>query len=130
MASTYLGAFGIGVNDLEKSADFYTRVVGMQQLTTLEPENMKEIVLGFEGRGASLLLMHYTDGSNPNYQDNPVKVVVYVPDAGAIMEAAQQYGAEVVRALSPVAEIGNALVGMVKDPDGYVVEFVQKPPRT
>lgn len=126
MASTYLGAFGIGVSDLEKSADFYTGVVGMKQLMTLEPENMKEIVLGFEGRGASLLLMHYTDGSNPNYSNNPVKVVLYVPDANAIMTAAQAAGAEVVRDLSPVAEIGNALVGMVKDPDGYVVEFVQK----
>lgn len=129
MASTYIGAMGIGVSDLDKSTDFYCRIVGMKKLMTLEPSYMKENVLGFEGRGASLLLMHFTDGSDPNYKNNPVKIVLYVPDAAAIVEAARAEGSEIIREMAPVKEIGNAMVGMVKDPDGYVVEFIQKAPK-
>lgn len=124
MASTYIGAMGIGVSDLEKSTDFYSRLVGMKKIMTLEPGYMTENVMGFEGKGAALVLMHYTDGSNPHYQDNPVKVVIYVPDAQEKVEAIRAEGYPVTREVSTIKGIGA--VGMVKDPDGYIVEFIQK----
>ncbi|MCW8194855.1 hypothetical protein F6455_08655 [Proteobacteria bacterium 005FR1] len=126
MASTYIGAMGIGVSDLEKSTSFYTDIIGMKKLMTLEPSYMVENVMGFEGRGAALLLMHFTDGSNPNCRDNPVKVVIYVPDAKAIVEKARSAGHEIYRELEAIEEIGNALMAMIKDPDGYIVEIIQK----
>jgi predicted enzyme related to lactoylglutathione lyase len=129
MASTYIGAMGIGVSNLEQSTDFYTNIIGMKKLMTIEPSYMVENVMGFEGRGASLLLMHFTDGSNPNCKNNPVKVVIYVPDAKTIVEAARNAGYEIYRELEAVKEIGNALMAMVKDPDGYIVELIQKPPK-
>lgn len=129
MASTYIGAMGIGVSDLEKSTGFYRNIIGMKKLMTLEPSYMVEHVMGFEGRGASLLLMHFTDGSNPNCKDNPVKVVIHAPDTKAIVEKARREGFEIYREPEAIKEIGNALMAMIKDPDGYIVEVIQKPPK-
>jgi lactoylglutathione lyase len=130
VASTYIGAMGIGVSNLERSTDFYTNIIGMKKLMTLEPSYMIENVMGFEGRGASLLLMYFTDNSNPNCKNNPVKVVIYVPDAEAIVEKARSEGYEIYREIETVKEIGNALMAMVKDPDGYIVELIEKPPKS
>lgn len=126
MASTYIGALGIGVSNLERSSDFYSRMLGMKKLMTLKLPNMDEEVLGFEGKGASLVLMHYTDSSNPSYQNNPVKVVIYVPDVVAIIEAIRAEGLTIVREPAAVPSMNNAVIAMANDPDGYVVELIQK----
>ena len=81
----YLTAVGIGVSDLAKSADFYSRVLGMKQTATFKIDTMDEIVLAHEGRNA-VVLMHYTDGSARNYKDNPIKLVFQVEDAARLIE--------------------------------------------
>ena len=124
-----VGAMGIGVSDLERSADFYTRVVGMQQLTTFALPEMDEVVVGFGGRGAALVLMHWTDGSAKTYADLPVKVVLYVADPVATVEAIRAEGLEITREPAAVPGLGDAVVGLAKDPDGYVVELIQAQPR-
>lgn len=129
MASTYIGALGIGVSDLEKSTDFYTRIIGMKKLQSLNLPHMNEEVLGFEGRGASLVLMNYIDGSNPNYKDNPIKIVIYVPDAAAIIEVIRAEGFDIVKEPEPLEKLNIAALAFAKDPDGYLVELIQKPPK-
>ena len=126
MASTYIGAVGIGVSDLERSTDFYCRVLGMNKLMTLKLPEMDEEVLGFDGKGASLVLMHYTDGSRPSYSNNPVKVIIYVPDIAAIVDAIRAEGLAITREPLAVPSMNNAIIAMAKDPDGYVVELIQK----
>ena len=123
----FLGAVGIGVSDLERSVDFYSRVVGMSVTQTFKLDYMDEVVLAFEGRTA-VVLMHYTDGSARNYRDNPVKLVFYVVDPVSISDRIKAEGLEIVREPTPMASMGNALLGLAKDPDGYVVELIQRPP--
>ncbi len=127
--TAYIGAVGIGVSDLARSADFYTRVLGMKVITTFKLDYMDEIVVGFEGRGSALVLMHWTDGSARNYRDNPIKIVLYVPDPKAAAEAIRADGLEIVREPTPIASLGGAEVGFAKDPDGYLVELLQRPAR-
>jgi len=122
-----LGAVGIGVSDLAKSVDFYSRVIGMTQTQTFKVEYMDEVVLAFEGRTA-VVLMHYTDGSVRNYKDNPVKLVFYVVDPKEISDRIKAEGLEIVREPAPMANMGGALLGLAKDPDGYIVELIQRPP--
>jgi len=130
MSNGVLGAMGIGVSDLERSVDFYTRVMGMETLTTMTLPYMDEVLLGYSRkRGPALVLMHYTDGSDPSYANLPVKVVVYVPDPPAVAAAIRADGLEVTREPAPVPELGGAVVGLAKDPDGYVVELLQRPER-
>ena len=122
-----LGAVGIGVSDLVRSTDFYSRVIGMTQTQTFSLDYMEEVVLAFEGRTA-VVLMHYTDGSARNYKDNPVKLVFYVVDPKEISDRIKAEGLEIVREPAPMANMGGALLGLAKDPDGYFVELIQRPP--
>jgi predicted enzyme related to lactoylglutathione lyase len=120
----FLTAVGIGVADLKRSVDFYTRVLGMQQTQTFSLPEMEEVVVAHEGRSA-VVPMHYTDGSTRNYRDNPVKLVFYVTDAQARTDAVRAEGLEVTREPAVVEGMGGAVIGMGKDPDGYVLEFIQ-----
>jgi len=122
-----LGAVGIGVSDLKRSTDFYSRVIGMTQTQTFSLDYMEEVVLAFEGRTA-VVLMHYTDGSARNYKDNPVKLVFYVTDPKAVSDRIKAEGLEIIREPAPMANMGGALLGLAKDPDGYIVELIQRPP--
>lgn len=123
----YLGATGIGVSDLARSAEFYKTALGMQQTQTFKLPYMDEIVLAHEGRTA-VVLMHWTDGSSPNYRDLPVKLVFYVADPTAVAARIRAFGCEVTREPTPIETLGGAVVGLCKDPDGYVVELLQAPP--
>ena len=127
--TAYIGAVGIGVSNLARSADFYTRVLGMKVITTFKLDYMDEIVVGYEGRGSALVLMHWTDGSARNYRDNPVKIVLYLPDPVAAAAAIRAEGLEIVREPAPVAALGGAVVGFARDPDGYLVELLPRPAR-
>ncbi len=124
--NNYLGAVGIGVSNLEQSMDFYTRIFGMKKVWKIKLPHMHEVVLNLEdGRGSSVVLMHYIDGSNPNYTNNPVKLVFYVADPKACVETIRKEGLEIVRNATPVPELRNAVVGLAKDPDGYLLEILQ-----
>jgi len=122
-----LGAVGIGVSDLARSTDFYSRVIGMTQTQTFSLDYMEEVVLAFEGRTA-VVLMHYTDGSARNYKDNPVKLVFYVTDPQVVSDRIKAEGLEIIREPAPMASMGGTAIGLAKDPDGYIVELIQRPP--
>jgi lactoylglutathione lyase len=125
-SADYIGATGIGVSDLQRSAAFYRDALGMKETMTFKLDYMDEIVLGHEGRNA-VVLMHYTDGSVRNYKDNPVKLVFYVADPKAVAERIRAFGCEVTREPAPIDTLNGAVVGLAKDPDGYVVELLQSP---
>jgi lactoylglutathione lyase len=121
-----LGAVGIGVSDLARSVDFYSRVLGLTQTHTFKLDHMDEVVLAYEGRSA-VVLMHWTDGSARNYKDVPVKLVFYVTDPPAIADRIRADGLEVTRYPTALESLGGSMVGLAKDPDGYVIELLQAP---
>jgi predicted enzyme related to lactoylglutathione lyase len=122
----YLGATGIGVSDLRASAEFYKAALGMTELRTVKIDYMDEIILVHESRSA-LVLMHWTDGSQRNYKDVPVKLVFYVTDPVAAAARIKQAGGSITREPAPIESLGGAVVGMGKDLDGYVLELLQAP---
>ena len=123
----FLTAVGIGVSDLERSTAFYRDVLGMQKQRTFELGYMDEVMLAHEGRNA-VVLMHYTDGSARNYRDNPVKLVFYVTDPAAIAAKVKAAGLEVTHEPTPNPGMGGAVICLAKDPDGYVIELIQRVP--
>ena len=125
-SADYLTAVGIGVSDLARSADFYSRVLGMKQTATFKIDYMDEIVLAHEGRNA-VVLMHYTDGSARNYKDNPIKLVFQVEDAARLIEGIRAEGLAIIVEPHVYPGMGGAIIGMGKDPDGYVIELIQAP---
>jgi catechol 2,3-dioxygenase-like lactoylglutathione lyase family enzyme len=121
-----LAAVGIGVSDMARSEDFYTRVLGMQVQQRIDLPHLREVIVGHQGR-TSVVLMHWLDGSNPNYRKNPVKLVFFVPDAKALMARIRADGLPVSREPGLAPEFNNMIIGLAEDPDGYVVELVQVP---
>lgn len=115
-------AAGIGVSDLDRSVDFYTRVLGMTKMQTFSLPHMEEVVVGYPG-SAAVVLMHYTDGSSPNYRDNPVKLVFKVGDAAALAEAIRADGCAIQSEAAPFEELKTVVV-LASDPDGYTVELL------
>jgi len=119
----FLSAVGIGVTDLARSTAYYETVLGMTKVRTYQVEYMDAVLLAHEGRNA-IILMHYTDGSVRNYQDNPVNLVFDVTDPAAIAAKAKAAGMEVIR--EPTPSRSGALVCLTKDPDGYRIELIRR----
>jgi lactoylglutathione lyase len=126
----YTGAVGIGVADLERSTAFYRDVLGMRELMTFSLPHMEEIVLGWGRKGASIVLMQYTDGSDPATTNLPVKLVMYVDDPVALAAKIRDAGLPIEREPERVPSLGNAMVGFAKDPDGYLLELLEAPSET
>ncbi len=122
----FLTAVGIGVADLERSEAFYRDVLGMKRTGTFKLDYMDEVMLAHEGRSA-VVLMHYTDGSARNYRDNPVKLVFYVTDPAKLANKIRAAGLEITREAEPIESLGGAVICLAKDPDGYVIELIQRP---
>ena len=124
-----LSAVGIGVSDLDVSTKFYTEVMGMKVLAKYDLSYIKEVVVGYPDAESYVVLMHWIDGSKRNYKDLPVKVVTRTKDPAALAAKIKAAGLTVTREPQPSAEVGGAIVGLAKDPDGYVLELLPlRPP--
>lgn len=130
MAARYLGAVGIAVNDLEASTTFYTELLGLVEMQRFEFPGITQLVLGFEGvRSAALLLRKHTGADQPVCKNLPVKLVFYLPDVRATLSQAHERNLIVERDAAAEPSMGGAIIGIIKDPDGYLVELIQKPPK-
>lgn len=119
-----LSAVGIGVSDLAKSTDFYVNVMGMEKIRSYHLDYMDEEVLGYPDAESYIVLMHWTDGSPRNYRDLPIKIVTRVKDPVALAAKIKAAGYEVTRDPQASAQVGGAIVGFAKDPDGYTLELL------
>ncbi len=128
LAVPYLGAVGIGVANLDKAKDFYTRVLGMQPMGGLisVPNVWDEWILQYPGgKGSAVVLLTYTDGRPHDYLDNPIKTVHFVPDAAATTTDVAAEGLAVLsQPMSFMVQGTQSLISLSRDPDGYVVELV------
>jgi predicted enzyme related to lactoylglutathione lyase len=124
----FLTAVGIGVSDLDRSIAFYRDVLGMQQTQLFKLAYMDEVVMSHQGRSA-VLLMHYTDGRATNYGNLPMKLVFYVTDVHAVAGKVRASGQAITHEPAPNASNGGTVICMAEDPDGYVIELMQRPAR-
>jgi|TARA_B100000315_G_scaffold259500_1_gene315796 lactoylglutathione lyase len=120
----------IRVRDLEKSIDFYTRLLGMNELRRTDFEGGR-FTLAFVGYGdeetnAVVELTHNWDQEKPYELGNGFgHLAIAVPDAYAVCEAMEKEGVEVPRPAGPMKH-GTRVIAFIKDPDGYMIELVQR----
>ena len=122
--SLSVSAVGIGVTDLDTSMAFYSGVLGMKSLVSYELDYMNEIVLMPPDGGSALVLMQYTDGIERNVKNLPIKLVYRTSDPKALAQKIRDSGYEIVREPGPAEEVGGAVVGFAKGPDGYLIEIL------
>ncbi|MFN3580850.1 MAG: VOC family protein [Pseudomonas sp.] len=122
----YLGAAGIGVEDLEAAVEFYVDGLGMRELARRSREDREEVVLeSADARGSQIVLMGFTDGISRNYRRNPGKLVFYAKDPTAYAQSIRAAGGIIL--LEPVDQgpaLGNAVVGFGRDLDNNLIEIV------
>jgi lactoylglutathione lyase len=116
------------VGDLDKSIDFYTRVLGMKLLRKKDYPDGK-FTLAFVGYDTedrtAVLELTYNWGTDKYDLGNAYgHVAIEVDDAYQACEAVKANGGTVTREAGPMKH-GSTVIAFVQDPDGYKIEFIQ-----
>lgn len=125
----------ITVADLRKSLDFYTHVVGLKevQIPGLPKPNIDdpnaeyaEVFLNFSGSsGDAFIALFKKKGVTPNSESARLTSLgIKTTDARAAVDRAKAAGAIVQ---SDTAEFRGLTMGLIRDPDGYLIQFLQGP---
>ena len=119
------------VGDLNRSIDFYTKVLGMNLLRTTErPEQKYSLAFVGYGKGnidgqAEIELTYNHGVSSYDLGSAYGHIAIAVPDAYAACEKMKSAGGNVTREAGPVAG-GDTVIAFVTDPDGYKIELIQR----
>jgi lactoylglutathione lyase len=117
------------VGNLQRSIDFYTKVMGMQLLRTTERPEQK-YSLAFVGYGRNPdhaeIELTYNHGVD-RYELGTAfgHIAIEVPDAAAACARIRIGGGNVTREAGPV-QGGTTVIAFVTDPDGYKIELIER----
>ncbi|MES2758249.1 MAG: lactoylglutathione lyase [Pseudomonadota bacterium] len=117
------------VGDLQRSIDFYTRVLGMKLLRTSDNPEYK-YTLAFVGYGNNPehaeLELTYNYGVDKYEMGTAYgHIAISADDIYAACESARANGGNVTREPGPVKG-GTSVIAFVTDPDGYKVELIER----
>ncbi len=116
------------VGDMQRSTDFYTRVMGMKLLRTTDRPDQR-YTLAFVGYGdesqGAVLELTYNYGID-KYEMGAAfgHVAIGVDDVAATCERIRAGGGNVTRPPGPVKG-GSTVIAFVTDPDGYKIELIE-----
>lgn len=124
----------VTVSNLERSLDFYIRIVGLKRAgappnagpPTPSRPGFTEVPLNFTGSLKDpFFVLVREDGFTPTPASARLTIIGFkVTDSRATLERVRAAGFPVHR--EPWALAGG-IYGMVRDPDGYVVELIESP---
>ncbi len=117
------------VGDMQRSIDFYTRLLGMKVLRTTDRPEQK-YSLAFVGYGDEV--SHAVIELTYNYGVDRYEIgagyghiAIEVDDAAATCERIRAGGGLVTREAGPVKG-GTTVIAFVQDPDGYKIELIER----
>jgi lactoylglutathione lyase len=126
MSSVQISGFGINVSDLDRSAEFYTRGLGLQEKGKYDLGHMHEVLVGTDGDAVSILLIKHTARSGaPDIGTGYEKIVLVVEDVAGVYQRALDEGGTSETEPRTIEQM-NLTVAMVRDPDGYLIELVRQ----
>jgi lactoylglutathione lyase len=117
----------IRVGDLEKSIDFYTKVLGMRLLRRKDyPEG--EFTLAFVGYGEetdhTVIELTYNWGTDQYALGNGFgHLAIEVDDVHRACDEIRSRGGKIIREAGPM-NAGTTIIAFVEDPDGYQIELL------
>ena len=118
------------VGDLQRSIDFYTKVLGMELLRQTErPEQKYSLAFvaygGGNKNGQSEIELTYNHGTSEYDLGTAYgHIALGVDDVAATCEKIRAAGGKVTREAGPVKG-GNTIIAFVEDPDAYKIELIQ-----
>lgn len=119
------------VGNLERSIDFYTRVLGMRLLRRKDYPDGR-FTLAFVGYGDEsgntvIELTHNWDTERYNPGDGYGHIAIEVADVHAAVEELRGRGGKVIREAGPM-NAGTTIIAFIEDPDGYALELIGEKP--
>ncbi len=120
----------IRVRDLEKSLDFYTRLLGMTltRKTDFPSGKFTLAFVGYDDGGANteIELTHNWGHDEPYELGNGFgHLAIGVPDIYGTCEALEKEGVPIPRPPGPMKH-GGSVIAFVEDPDGYKIELIER----
>jgi len=117
------------VTDLQRSIDFYTKILGMRLLRTSENTEYK-YTLAFVGYteetdGAVIELTYNWDVDHYDLGSAYGHVALGVDDVAATCDRIRSAGGLVTREAGPVKG-GSTIIAFIQDPDGYKIELIEQ----
>src|SRR6478609_2626378 len=117
------------VGDLQRSIDFYTKVLGMRLLRTTERPEQK-YTLAFVGYGTNPdhaeLELTYNYGVDSYDLGNAYgHIAISTENIVEACNAVKANGGNVTREPGPVKG-GTTVIAFVTDPDGYKIELIER----
>lgn len=117
------------VGDLQKSLEFYQQIFGMQLLRQKDYPDGR-FTLAFLGYGpesehTAIELTHNWDTDQYELGNAFGHIAIEVDDAYQACAEIKAKGGNVVREAGPMKH-GSTVIAFVRDPDGYMVELIQK----
>ncbi|MCW2478677.1 lactoylglutathione lyase [Candidatus Symbiopectobacterium sp. NZEC135] len=117
------------VGDLQRSIDFYTKVLGMRLLRTSENTEYKYTLafVGYteESEGAVIELTYNWGVDKYDLGNAYGHIALAVENVAATCERIRQAGEKVTREAGPVKG-GTTIIAFIEDPDGYKIELIEK----
>lgn len=115
------------VVDLDASIDFYTQIFGMHLLSRKDFEGGRFTLafLGYDENEVQIELTHNWDTDSYELGNAYGHIAIEVDDAYKACDEIRQKGGNVVREAGPMMH-GTTVIAFVKDPDGYMVELIQR----
>jgi len=119
----------IRVGDLEKSIDFYTRIMGMRLLRRKDYPGGR-FTLAFVGYGdeadtAVIELTWNWDTTSYDLGNAFGHIAIAVDDIYTVCDRIRADGGFISREPGPMKH-GNTVIAFVRDPDGYAIELIEK----
>ena len=120
----------IRVKDLDKSIDFYTRLLGMK-LTRKTDYPSGEFTLAFVGYGeesdSTVIELTHNWGQEGPYDlgDAFGHLAIGVPDIYGTCEQMEKEGVKIPRPPGPMKH-GGSVIAFIEDPDGYKIELIER----
>jgi lactoylglutathione lyase len=121
----------VRVFDLEKSIDFYCRLLGMKLLRKREVEAGRYTIcfVGYEddATGTVVELTYNWDQKEPYALGAGFgHLAIGVQDIYGTCKVLEKEGVKIPRAPGPL-KFGNVNIAFIDDPDGYKIELIERP---
>lgn len=118
------------VGDMQRSVDFYTKILGMKLLRTTErPEQKYSLAFVGYGEGnksgdVEIELTHNHGVSDYELGSAYGHIALGVDDVAQTCETIRSAGGTITREPGPVKG-GKTNIAFVEDPDGYKIELIE-----
>jgi lactoylglutathione lyase len=117
------------VGELQRSIDFYTKVMGMKLLRTTDRPDQKYSLafLGYEANpDQAELELTYNYGTDQYEMGTAYgHIAIGVESAASTCAAVKAAGGNVIREAGPVKG-GSTVIAFIQDPDGYKIELIER----